>query len=67
VQVGGATIRQGDAVVLDTDGVVVVERERIEAVLVAARARAEHESDKRAKLQAGALSYDLDGLRELVE
>ena len=34
VQVGGATIRQGDAVVLDTDGAVVVERERIEAVLV---------------------------------
>ena len=67
VEVGGATIRQGDAVVLDSDGAVIVERERIEAVLVAARARAEHESDKRAKLQAGALSYDLDGLRELVE
>ena len=67
VEVGGATIRQGDVVVLDGDGAVVVERERIEAVLVAARARAEHESDKRAKLQAGALSYDLDGLRKLVE
>jgi 4-hydroxy-4-methyl-2-oxoglutarate aldolase len=67
VQVGGATIRQGDAVVLDTDGAVVVERERVEAVLVAARERTEREREKRAQLQAGALSYDLDGLRELVE
>src|SRR5262249_18836711 len=30
VVVGGATIRQGDLVVLDTDGVVVVEQERID-------------------------------------
>ena len=67
VDVGGATIRQGDAVVLDTDGVVVVERELISDVLAAARGRAEREVEKRAKLQAGALSYDLDGLRELVE
>ena len=67
VDVGGATIRQGDAVVLDTDGVVVVERELISDVLAAARDRAEREVEKRAKLQAGALSYDLDGLRELVE
>jgi 4-hydroxy-4-methyl-2-oxoglutarate aldolase len=67
VEVGGATIRQGDAVVLDSDGAVVVERERVEDVLAAARARAERERDKRAKLRAGALSYDLDGLRQLVE
>ncbi len=67
VEVGGATIRQGDAIVLDADGVVVVEQERVEEVLAAARTRAEHELEKRAKLQAGALSYDLDGLRELVE
>lgn len=67
VEVGGAAIRPGDAVVLDADGAVVVERERIDEVLAAARARAEREVDKRAKLQAGALSYDLDGLRERVE
>jgi 4-hydroxy-4-methyl-2-oxoglutarate aldolase len=67
VEVGGATIRQGDAVVLDADGAVVVERERIDEVLTAARGRAERERDKRAQLQAGALSYDLDGLRALVE
>ena len=67
VEVGGAQIRPGDAVVLDADGVVVVSRERLDAVLAAARERAEREEAKRAKLSAGPLSYDLDGLRELVE
>ena len=67
VVVGGATIQAGDAVVLDSDGVVVVPAERVEGVLAAARARAEKEREKRAKLEAGALSYDLDGLRSLVE
>ena len=67
VEVGGATIRQGDAVVLDSDGAVVVEREQVGTLLAAARARAEREREKRAKLEAGALSYDLDGLRQLVE
>jgi 4-hydroxy-4-methyl-2-oxoglutarate aldolase len=67
VEVGGATIRQGDVVVLDADGAVVVERERVGEVLAAAHARAAREEEKRAKLQAGALSYDLDGLRRLVE
>jgi 4-hydroxy-4-methyl-2-oxoglutarate aldolase len=67
VEVGAALIRQGDAIVLDADGAVVVEQERVEEVLAAARTRAAREREKRAKLQAGALSYDLDGLRELVE
>jgi 4-hydroxy-4-methyl-2-oxoglutarate aldolase len=67
VQVGGATIRQGDVVVLDTDGAVVIERDRVDDVLAAAHERAERERVKRAKLEAGALSYDLDDLRRLVE
>jgi 4-hydroxy-4-methyl-2-oxoglutarate aldolase len=67
VTVGGATIRQGDAVVLDADGVAVVEAERITEVLHASRERAERERVKRAKLQQGELSYDLDGLRQRVE
>jgi 4-hydroxy-4-methyl-2-oxoglutarate aldolase len=67
VTVGGAGIRQGDVVVLDTDGAVVVPQERVDEVLAAARERAEREVEKRAKLEAGALSYDLDGLRQLVE
>jgi 4-hydroxy-4-methyl-2-oxoglutarate aldolase len=67
VVVGGATIRQGDFVVLDADGVVVVEAERVDEVLRAAEERTDRETEKRAKLEAGALSYDLDGLRALVE
>ena len=67
VEVGGATIRQGDLVVMDADGAVVVEKERIEEVLAAAAEREAKEADKRAKLQDGHLSYDLDGLRRLVE
>ena len=67
VEVGGAEIRPGDTVVLDADGVVVVRQERLETVLAAARERAEREQAKQAKLSAGSLSYDLDGLRELVE
>jgi 4-hydroxy-4-methyl-2-oxoglutarate aldolase len=67
VTVGGARIAAGDAVVLDGDGAVVVARERIDAVLAAARDREERERVKREKLQAGALSYDLDHLRERVE
>jgi 4-hydroxy-4-methyl-2-oxoglutarate aldolase len=67
VSCGGATIRQGDAIVLDADGAAVVEHERIDAVLQASRERAERELVKRAKLEGGSLSYDLDGLRARVE
>jgi 4-hydroxy-4-methyl-2-oxoglutarate aldolase len=67
VQVGGATIRQGDIVVLDADGAAVVEAERIDEVLEASRKREDNERVKRIKLADGELSYDLDGLRERVE
>jgi 4-hydroxy-4-methyl-2-oxoglutarate aldolase len=64
VVVGGAVIRQGDIVVLDADGVAVVESDRAEEVLSAARGRAEKERVKRSKLKQGALSFELDGLNE---
>jgi 4-hydroxy-4-methyl-2-oxoglutarate aldolase len=67
VTVGGARIRQGDVVVLDVDGAAVVEVERVDEVLEAARDRAERERAKRVKLEAGELSFDLDGLRDRVE
>ena len=41
--------------------------ERVTEVLEASRERLERERVKREKLQAGELSYDLDGLRERVE
>ncbi len=67
VEIGGTTIRPGDIVVLDADGAAVVERERVAETLEGARAREEAERVKRAKLQQGELSYDLDGLRAIVE
>jgi 4-hydroxy-4-methyl-2-oxoglutarate aldolase len=67
VTVGGATIRNGDIVVLDADGAAVVEAGRVDEVLEASLAREEKERVKREKLQGGELSYDLDGLRSIVE
>ncbi len=67
VVVGGATIRTGDVVVLDADGAAVVEAERVDEVLEASLAREEKERVKRARLEAGELSYDTDGLRSIVE
>ena len=67
VTVGGQRIAAGDMVVLDGDGAAVVGADRAEEVLEAARDREEREHVKREKLRAGALSYDLDGLRERVE
>jgi 4-hydroxy-4-methyl-2-oxoglutarate aldolase len=62
--VGGAVIRQGDILVLDADGAAVVEQERAEEVLGAARDRAERERLKRVKLEEGGLSFELDRLDE---
>ncbi len=67
VTVGGATIRHGDVLVLDADGVAVIESERVDEVLAASRERAAKESVKRAQLADGALSFDLDGLRQRLE
>ena len=67
VAVGGLSIAPRDVVVLDADGGVVVPRGRVDEVLAAALEREEREARKRERLQAGQLSYDLDGLREKVE
>ena len=52
---------------LDADGVAVIEHERVDDVLAASRTRAEAERVKRAKLEQGALSFELDRLRERLE
>lgn len=67
VVVGGAHIRHGDIVVADADGIAIVEHERVDEVLAASLQREDNERDKRARLRAGELSYDLDGLRERVQ
>ena len=67
VVVGGASIRPGDMLVLDRDGVAVVERERVREVLGASQQREEREIVKRGRLEAGELSWEIDGLREKSE
>lgn len=67
VVIGGIEIRQGDVVVLDRDGAVVLPAERVAEIQELGLARAGREADLRTKLEAGALTYDLHGLRRLVE
>ncbi len=67
VTVGGTKISPADILVLDTDGGVCVKRERIDEVLQASEARFDKETHMRNKLLAGEISYDIHGLRNIVE
>jgi len=67
VVIGGAEIHPGDLVVLDSDGVVVIPQARADEVLPLAHERADRERAMRERYEAGELSYDLNGLREIVE
>jgi 4-hydroxy-4-methyl-2-oxoglutarate aldolase len=62
--VGLEPIPPGDLVVLDADGVAVVEAERADEVLQASLEREQREAVKRERLQGGALSWHIDGLKE---
>ncbi len=61
---GGVLVRPGDLIVGDDDGVVVVERERAEAVLRAAVDREAREAEVMRRLEAGELTLDILGFRE---
>ncbi len=67
VVIGAASIAHGDIVVLDSDGACVVAAERAAEVLKAADERAEREAALQGKLEQGALTYDVHGLRAFVE
>ena len=63
----GASIRAGDVVVADDDGVCVVARERAAEVLDKARAREAAEEEKRRRLAAGELGLDIYNMRPKLE
>jgi 4-hydroxy-4-methyl-2-oxoglutarate aldolase len=67
VVVGGAAIAPGDLIVLDADGAVAIPQAQTTDVLAAALEREERERTMRVRYAAGELSYDLNGLREIVE
>jgi 4-hydroxy-4-methyl-2-oxoglutarate aldolase len=67
VVVGGAGIRPGDLVVMDCDGAMALPAERIAEVLPLALERERREGEMRQRYTAGELSYDVQGLRALVE
>jgi 4-hydroxy-4-methyl-2-oxoglutarate aldolase len=67
VVIGGSEIRPGDLVVMDCDGAMALPLERVAEVLPLAVERAEREAAMRLRYAAGELSYDLNGLREIVE
>jgi 4-hydroxy-4-methyl-2-oxoglutarate aldolase len=67
IEMGGATIATGDLIVADGDGVICVPAARVVDVVSAAAKRDSTEVGKRERYRAGELSYDLDGLRAIVE
>jgi 4-hydroxy-4-methyl-2-oxoglutarate aldolase len=63
VTIGGVQIAPGDVIVLDADGVVVVERAALQATLAATELRFGKEEMLRGRLETGELTLDLMGLR----
>lgn len=64
VVIGGITIHPGDAVCADDDGVVAVPHDEIDWCLEKVAQRLAKEDEKRARLAAGELALDTDGLRD---
>lgn len=64
ITIGGQTIRPGDVVLADDDGVMVVPREDAGHAVTAAEARTAKEAASREAFLAGELGLDRYGLRE---
>jgi 4-hydroxy-4-methyl-2-oxoglutarate aldolase len=67
LEFGGTTIAFGDLIVLDGDGVLAVPAASVTEIVARAAERDAAEVVKRERYRRGELSYDLDGLRALVE
>ena len=59
VEVGGVSVHDGDVVVADSDGVVVVPRAEVDAILEAGRRREEKERGLFRALQSGSTTLEL--------
>ncbi|MGQ0564307.1 MAG: 4-carboxy-4-hydroxy-2-oxoadipate aldolase/oxaloacetate decarboxylase [Gemmobacter sp.] len=59
----GQIVRPGDCILADDDGVVVVPRDKAEAVCALSQAREDHEAHLRTRFAAGELGIDIYGMR----
>lgn len=62
-----ALVRPGDVILADTDGVVVVPRERVTEVAEASAKREANEESKRAQFRSGTLGLDIYQMRAPLE
>jgi 4-hydroxy-4-methyl-2-oxoglutarate aldolase len=63
IVIGGQSIRPGDAVVADDDGIVVIPFATVDAAIAASRKRVLNEEAKRERLAAGELGLDIYDMR----
>lgn len=63
----GQLVNPGDVVLADDDGVVIVRREELPAVIDASRQRADLEEQKRLRLASGELGLDIYNMRPRLE
>jgi len=66
VTVGGVTVRAGDFITGDGDGVLVVEREKIESLLGAARKKVVDEAKRIAAIQQGQTAQSQIGIEQQI-
>jgi 4-hydroxy-4-methyl-2-oxoglutarate aldolase len=66
ITVGAITVRAGDVIVADDDGVLCVPRDDAATALAASDARVEREAASRAEYQAGGLSLERNNLRPVL-
>jgi 4-hydroxy-4-methyl-2-oxoglutarate aldolase len=63
----GALVTPGDVIVADMDGVVIVPREQVGAVVSLCKQREQNEISKRATLERGVLGLDMYNMRPALE
>ena len=62
IQFGGVTVRPGDIVIGNADGIVIIEKDRADQVYAAALARREREAELMEQLRLGRTTLELLGL-----